>query len=142
MIDPNCCHKVQCTKGPFSLQNGFVRENEEYEANSSDDERDDGSSSAERPSSETVTRYQRGNTAFCCGHGKDANYGARDYGYVYSFILFEKCTGDALSFFAQRDNWTEEKQAEIRAVHPWLRVCCRKCRYEYENYCFVKRHDD
>ena len=98
MIDPNCCHKVQCTKGPFSLQNGFVRENKEHEADSSDDERDDGSSSAERPSSETVTRYQRGNKVFCCGHGQDADYGARDYGYSYSFILFEKCTGDALSF--------------------------------------------
>jgi hypothetical protein len=59
---------------------------------------------------------------------------------MYSFVLFEKAEGEAFDFFAQRDNWSEAKKAEMQAVHPWLRVCCRNCRYGYETYSFLKRN--
>ena len=57
-------------------------------------------------------------------------------------ILFEKQENEALEFLARRDNWTEEVKNEMRAIHPWRRMCCGMCRYEYENYAFLKRHDE
>jgi len=58
------------------------------------------------------------------------------------FGPLEKVEGEALDFFAQRDSWNEAKQAEIRNVHPWQRMCCRECRYEYENFSAVRRNPD
>ena len=87
-----------------------------------------------RPSSAEVGRFQKDHDPFyCCGHTG---------GYLYSFVLIEKDEDGVSSFFAHRDKWSDIKKAEVSAVHPWLRVCCRKCRYDYENYSFLKRNSD
>lgn len=130
MLDPNCGHAVQCTAGPFGPQ-----ALQSIGDTNATDRAVQGDHSGVVPSGREVSRFQREHGAyFCCGEE------SWRHSYLYTMLLFEKQEGEALEFFSQRDNWSETKKSEILAVHPWLRVCCRKCRYEYENYAFVKRH--
>ena len=55
--------------------------------------------------------------------------------------IFERTKDDVFNFLAQRDQRDEAKKAEIQKLNPFQRVVWRKCRYLYENYCFLRTQD-
>ena len=80
-----------------------------------------------RAQKQEIYTYQSeyGDGTICCNE-------THRYGLVYSFVLFEHTEGDALSYFEK--GWTPEWTTRVKNLHPYLRVACEGCRYEYEMY--------
>jgi hypothetical protein len=57
-------------------------------------------------------------------------------------LLFKKEREDPVDFFAKYHGWSNDIRAEVEATDPRQRVSCRRCRYSYENYVFLKRTTD
>jgi hypothetical protein len=125
VLDQNCQHEAQCISGPFAVegQAGIV----------------DGVHHDDLPprngatiDNDELTSFQdqNGRISCCCGETK----------FPYSLVLFEKQQGEGLEFFATLYGWCDLKIASLNSLHPWHRVACRKCRYKYENYAFMKRN--
>jgi len=45
--------------------------------------------------------------------------------------MFEKSEGDAVNFYKDRFNWSEEDLIAVNQIDPYLRVACKTCRVEY-----------
>lgn len=78
--------------------------------------------------------------AFQSKHGTVCACACGNPYYMYSFFVFEKEGFDALDFFAKINDWDDGQRTAIEAVHPKCRVACRKCRWKYEDYVFVKQN--
>ena len=65
--------------------------------------------------------------------GSDANEFYRGtLNVAYSMKMYEKSHDDAIDFFRQRFSYNEEELQEVKAIDPYLRVSCSKCKHEYE----------
>ena len=139
VFDPNCHHEVPC---PLNVAQPIDEGGRSTDATSN---RRPG-----RPSSAEVTRYQRDHwddkKIICCGgrgRSRRKSILGRTYHHstIYTPIVFEEQDYGMIDFLAERDKWSETKKAETLEIHPWLRMCCYDCRYEYQIYAFLKRQD-
>lgn len=152
VIDPECRHELQCVQGPFAVQgdppssNGNVgsemplwrRNNRRRFASIWERSLDDGTREqfrGRRRRNRELTSYQEEHrqdvVSCCCGSTR----------YGYSVMLFEQEEGEVIDYFANIFKWSPEKRSNMEALDPRLRMICRKCRYKFEAFAFLKRHD-
>ena len=63
--------------------------------------------------------------------GHDARNTYRYMGIKYSQRLFETHTDDALDFYSNRFEWSDDDNQRVRQICPHLRMACRRCKHEY-----------
>ena len=63
--------------------------------------------------------------------GHDARNTYRYMGIRYTQRLFETHTDDALDFFSNRFEWSDNDNQRVRQIKPHLRMACRRCKHEY-----------
>ena len=69
-------------------------------------------------------RMQNTRLMFCCCTLGEGYLG-------YTIKMFEKRDGDAVNFYKDRFNWSEEDLIAVNQIDPYLRVACKTCRIEY-----------
>lgn len=70
-------------------------------------------------------RLQNARLMFCCCPPIGEGY------LGYTMKMFEKSEGDAVNFYKDRFNWSEEDLIAVNQIDPYLRVACKTCRVEY-----------
>jgi len=63
--------------------------------------------------------------------GQDSQKLFRYMGIMYTQKLFELSEGDAIDFYSKRFEWSPEEIARVNNIDPYLRMACRRCRFEY-----------
>ena len=129
MLDPNCSHNSQCAAGPFGPGAQEVQDVSDVSARPNLDEW-----RRRRDLSHDVTNFwDTEPPVYCCSHQS---------GFRYTLILFDKPHAPVMEYLAKRFHWDEGKRAEIDNLHPWRRIICRECRYDYEVYAFLKNNPE
>ena len=63
--------------------------------------------------------------------GQDSQKLFRYMGIMYTQKLYELSEGDAIDFYSKRFEWSAEEIARVNKIDPYLRMACRRCRFEY-----------
>ena len=129
VIDPNCQHPSPCRLGPFD------RPSLKFSQSGLPIADDNTNQTGNDVNSREITAWQKANRDkcefICCGGTRNC--------YLYTIIMFERAEGEVINFLSKRDKWSQQRLAEIQSMNPWSLICCRKCRYDYENYAFIGR---
>ena len=129
MLDPNCCHEIQCTFARGSLSNDD--DDDDGETGISENEYNAWFRRSRQRYPEIYEFQEKHGTVNCCGCEGHVYH-------MYSFAAFEKEEGKALEFFAMEQRWSESERARVEAVHPYSRQACVVCRSKYESFAFLK----
>jgi hypothetical protein len=131
-MDPNCEHPEQCTPEGVNLD-GRANDNQPASRHPNNSR---WGRTARKVKIYEVTAFQEEHGRFRSCHCQHL------FQYPYSFVLFEKDGESPLEFFAKYNSWSDGTRLHVEETDPRQRVACRRCRYSYENYVFLKSTTD